>query len=402
MPEEQILTIGELTEYIKTTLEKDPVLQNVAVRGEISNFYSHSSGHLYFTLKDRSAQIKCVMFRSAARYLKFRPENGMNLIASGGVGIYPDRGEYQLYVQTLQPDGIGALHLAFEQLKERLEKEGLFAQDRKKSIPRLPRRIGVITSPTGAAIRDIISVITRRFPYVEIIIAPAIVQGVEAPLSLVQALNILQTEELDVIIIGRGGGSIEDLWAFNEEIVARAIFQSNIPVISAVGHETDFTIADFVADLRAPTPSAAAELAVANYYELSKYMSGLERRLEQCLISRIDKLKDQLEKIQKSRIFQQPAEVFLKPWQRVDDLERRLHRMIEHQVSLSRERCRTYFKQLESLSPLNVLNRGYSLTERFDGSVVKSVQNLEIEDRLKVNLRDGQLLVNIKEILKDE
>lgn len=397
MQKQEILSISQLTEYIKGLMETDPLLQNVTVRGELSNFYRHSSGHLYFTLKDRGAQLKCVMFKSSARGVKFEPENGMSLIATGAMGIYPGRGEYQLYVRDLQPDGIGALHLAFEQLKGKLMKEGLFAEEAKKAIPKLPRRIGVITSPTGAAIRDIISVIRRRFPFVEIVVSPAQVQGVDAPVSLVRALELLHLEEIDVIIMGRGGGSIEDLWAFNEEMVARAIFASEIPVISAVGHETDFTIADFVADLRAPTPSAAAELAVANFEEMYRYLISMERRIEQCMISRVKNLKDRVERLTQRRIFIHPEEVFLTSWQRVDDLERRLHRSMEQQVKLVSEQCRTYFKQLESLSPLNVLSRGYSLTEKVDGTVLKSVNDVGNGDLIRVRLTDGEVQAKVQE-----
>lgn len=397
----EILTISELTKYITDLLQADPFLQQVSVRGELSNFYNHSSGHCYFTLKDQSTQIKCVMFRNAAQTLKFRPENGMSLIATGAIGIYPNRGEYQLYVEHLEPDGIGALHLAFEQLKTRLAQEGLFAAELKKPIPYLPRRIGVITSPTGAAIRDIISVITRRFPNVEMLLAPAIVQGGEAPLSLVRALELLQTEKLDVIIIGRGGGSLEDLWAFNDEIVARAIFASEIPVISAVGHETDFTIADFVADLRAPTPSAAAELAVANYQELSKYLQGLEQRLHQCLVNRLTTCQERLAKIQRRQIFLKPDQLLLKSWQRVDELEHRLQQTMIHQLTLAKERARTYFRQLESLNPLNVLARGYSLTEKISGATVKSLKDVEIGEQIRVNLQDGRVFAKIENLEKN-
>lgn len=391
MLQQRIMTIAQLTGYIKTVVENDEVLQHVTVRGEISNFYAHTSGHLYFTLKDASAQIKSVMFRSAARLMRFQPENGMGVIVTGSIGIYTDRGEYQLYVQEMQPDGVGALHLAYEQLKNKLAQEGLFAELRKKPIPRLPRRIGVITSPTGAAIRDIISIIRRRFPYVQILIAPAIVQGAEAPSSLVQALALMQTQDVDVIIMGRGGGSIEDLWAFNEEVVARAIYASSIPVISAVGHETDFTIADFVADLRAPTPSAAAELAVASFSELSRHIAGLERRLEQCMTSRVKQFATRVERVQKRRPLQRPEELFQKNWQRVDDLERRIRRTLEVQLKLSRERLKGQIKQLDSLSPLHVLARGYSLTAAVDGQLVKSVKAVRPDDPLRIRLADGSI-----------
>ena len=395
-----ILSISELTEYIKNILETDSLLQNVTVRGEISNFYRHSSGHLYFTLKDRQSQLKCVMFRNSALQVKFEPENGMNLIVSGSMGIYRGRGEYQLYARMMQPDGVGALHLAFEQLKKKLGDEGLFDEAQKKSIPNLPRRIGVITSPTGAAIRDIISVITRRFPYVEILIIPSAVQGEEAPQSLVRALHQVQLEEnIDVVIIGRGGGSIEDLWAFNEEIVARAIFSCQIPVISAVGHETDFTIADFVADLRAPTPSAAAELAVGNYSELVKQLAILKHRLEQSLTSRLENYRERLESLKSRPIFTRPEEIFLKSWQKVDELERRLHQIVDYQLKLKREQSRSIFKQLNTLSPLNVLSRGYSLTEKFDGTLIKSINDVSISDKIQIFLEDGKLITIVTEQL---
>lgn len=391
LTEKKIFSINELTEYIKILLEGNPVLREITVRGEISNYYVHSSGHLYFTLKDRAAQIKCVMFRSAARLMKFQLEAGMNVIASGSVSIYQDRGEYQLYIQEIEPDGIGALHLAFEQLKKKLAQEGLFDAERKKPIPRLPRRIGVVTSPTGAAIRDIISIIRRRFPYVEILLSPAIVQGAEAPQSLARALGLLQDEPVDVIIMGRGGGSMEDLWAFNEEVVARAIYASRIPVISAVGHETDFTIADFVADLRAATPSAAAELAVANFNELSKYLASVERRLQQSMVSRVEKYSEKINRLQNRRIFIKPEDVFLKPWQRVDELERRLNRTMEQYLRAGEEKLRAEVKHLESLSPLNVLSRGYSLTQKTDGGLVQSVNDAKSGDEVLIRLQDGTL-----------
>lgn len=398
MLQQTMMTIAQLTEVIKAVVENDELLQHVTVRGEISNFYTHSSGHLYFTLKDRSAQIKAVMFRSSARLMRFQPGNGMGIIATGSIGIYPERGEYQLYVQEMQPDGIGALHLAYEQLKKKLAKEGLFDEAHKKPIPRLPRRIGVITSPTGAAIRDIISIIRRRFPYVQILIAPAIVQGAEAPQSLVQALTMMQSQDVDVVIMGRGGGSIEDLWAFNEEIVARAIYASEIPVISAVGHETDFTIADFVADLRAPTPSAAAELAVANFSELYRYLNSVEKRLEQCMTHRVKQMTTRFDRVHKRRVFQRPEEIFLKNWQRVDDLERRLHRTIDTQVKLAREQLKGQIKHLDSLSPLNVLARGYSLTATADGKLLQSVKAVQPDDLLQIRVLDGRIHVQVTDI----
>src|SRR5690606_2508105 len=258
-----------LTKYIKRKFDFDPHLQNVYVKGEISNFKRHTSGHMYFTLKDEKARIGAVMFAQAARSLKFIPENGMNVLLNGEVSVYEPSGQYQIYVKSMEPDGIGALYVAFEQLKERLEKEGLFRKDRKQPIPPYPKTVGVVTSPTGAAIRDIITTIQRRYPIARIIIYPALVQGTQAAPSVANMIRIAnERKEADVLIVGRGGGSIEELWAFNEEVVARAIYESDIPIISAVGHETDTTIADFVADLRAPTPTGAAEMAVPNWTEL--------------------------------------------------------------------------------------------------------------------------------------
>lgn len=302
--QQEIMTVTELTKYIKRRLETDDLLNNLLITGEISNFHHHSSGHMYFTLKDDNSRLKSVMFRSANQNLKFQPEDGMEVIASGYVSLYESRGQYQLYVQDLQPEGIGALHIAFEQLKEELQKKGLFAVEHKQELPQFPQKVGVITSPTGAAIRDILSVIQRRFRGVSVLVAPATVQGDKAASTLVGALEILnQQSDVDVIIIGRGGGSIEDLWPFNEEEVARAIFSSQTPVVSAVGHETDYTISDFVADVRAPTPSAAGELVVSNQKEVNRYVKGLTDSLVQNIEQKLSDCRNQLVNLMERRVF---------------------------------------------------------------------------------------------------
>ena len=300
--ERPVLTVSELTQAVKETLELDARFQNILVRGEISNFKHHTSGHMYFTLKDEKSRLKCVMFRSHNARLRFRPEDGLKVIAGGRLGVYEVAGEYQLYVEELYPEGLGALHLAFEQLKAKLQAEGLFDPARKRPLPGLPRTVGIVTSPTGAAIRDMVSVLRRRFPNVNILLAPAIVQGDAGPPSVIRALELLNwRDDVDVIIVGRGGGSLEELWTFNDEGVARAIAASRIPVISAVGHETDFTIADFVADRRAPTPSAAAEIAVPERAKLLQDVRDQEERLRLAIQKRIRQLRESLGILREAR-----------------------------------------------------------------------------------------------------
>ncbi|WP_408954644.1 exodeoxyribonuclease VII large subunit [Natroniella sp. ANB-PHB2] len=392
-----IWSVSEVTNYIKEVLTADPNLNQLLIKGEISNFHAHSSGHMYFTLKDQDSQIKAVMFRSNNRNLKFEPEDGMSVIATGRVGVYSVRGEYQLYISDLEPDGIGSLYIAFEQLKDKLEQEGLFSEEYKRAIPQIPAKVGVITSPTGAAIQDMISVIKRRFANVSVLIAPAKVQGKAAEDSLITALEMLNQTDVDVIIIGRGGGSLEDLWAFNKEQLARTIFNSEIPVISAVGHETDFTIADFVADLRAPTPSAAAELVVSDAKELKRYLIKLEDNLIKAMESKLNYLTERLTYLKEREIFGLLEQQLQDHLQRIDELEMELRGSISNKLAYKQERLESIVVQLNSLSPLNTLARGYSLTYKADTKKeVKSVEQVKAGEKIGVRLKDGKLFCQVE------
>ena len=392
-----IFTVSELNLYIKTLFENNRRLSSATLRGEISNFTSHRSGHLYLSLKDESGQIRAVMFRSSAIRLKFIPSNGMRVIVHGTVSVYERDGTYQFYINSMQPDGIGALYLAYEQLKERLGAEGLFDPAFKKRIPRLPKAIGVITSPTGAAVRDIINVITRRYPPAKIYIYPALVQGEGAEASLIKALDYFDSSALvDTVIIGRGGGSIEDLWAFNSEALARRIFSASVPVISAVGHETDFTICDFVADLRAPTPSAAAELAVADVKDL---IYQIDTATERC-ISAINRLAERASE----RLDGAKADVFAlasgeKLFEKRRDALKSLSESAESALSSLMERkaaeLRIAAGKAEAMSPLAVLSRGYSVLT-LGGSTVHSIDGVELGDRVSIRISDGALSAEIK------
>lgn len=444
MKEQRYLSVTALTKYIKRKFDADPHLQGVLVKGEISNFKQHSSGHMYFTLKDEKARILAVMFSSYNRSMKFAPENGMKVHITGEVTLYEQSGQYQIYVHNMQPDGVGALYLAFEQLKEKLENAGLFSPQYKKPLPKIPGTVGVITSPTGAAIRDIITTLKRRFPITNILIIPALVQGDNAPASIVKAIQKAnQMREIDVLIIGRGGGSIEELWAFNEEAVANAIFQSSIPIISAVGHETDFTIADFVADLRAPTPTGAAELAVPHIEELlDKVLTG-QTRLMRKMKEKINFQRDRLGRIQKSYAFRYPRKVYEQKLEQVDKvteklvksterhfllkkdelgllqrriqkihpkgllnqsllqhekLQRNLNRSMTNILSSKQKDFGKIVSTLEAYSPLKVMDRGYSLVYNDDGMLVKSITKVNQEDQLKVQMSDGILICKVMDV----
>lgn len=398
----EIFSVTDLNEYIKNIFENNRTLASVTVRGEISNFVNHRSGHLYFSLKDADGQIRAVMFRSRAQMLKFMPESGMKVIVHGSVTVYPRDGSYQLYVSSMQPDGIGALYLAYEQMKIRLFEEGLFDEDHKLPIPRFPRRVGVITSPTGAAVRDIINVTGRRYPQAEIFLYPALVQGDGAEDSLIAALNYLDWSGLcDVIIIGRGGGSIEDLWAFNGERLARRIYDATTPIISAVGHETDFTICDFVADMRAPTPSAAAELAVPDKRELALRLDSLDERL--CLAlnrkvsrarERLDHLKDMTESFSLPGLISQRRESVMVSYDKV-----RL--LIHSQLQRARDRLSLEAGKASALSPLSILSRGYSIAENESG-IIKSVEEVNAGDDISLQLSDGVVKTKVTEIKKEK
>ncbi|WP_028399141.1 exodeoxyribonuclease VII large subunit [Ectobacillus panaciterrae] len=439
--EKQYLTVSALTRYIKVKMDRDPHLQNVWLKGEISNFKYHSRGHMYFTLKDEQARISAVMFAGANRNIAFRPEDGMKVLVRGQISVYEAGGSYQIYVQEMQADGVGNLYLAYEQLKARLEQEGLFSQAYKKTIPPYPSTIAVITSPTGAAVRDILTTIKRRYPTANVIVFPALVQGEFAASSIVRAIqqaNDMKTA--DVLIVGRGGGSIEELWAFNEESVARAIFASNVPVISAVGHETDFTIADFVADLRAPTPTAAAELAVPSILELEEKIAQRTLRLQRVMREAIQGKKERLQALQTAYAFRYPKQLYVQKEEQLDRLleqlmqakeryiERKSHRVEQlalsvqkhhpaQKIARAKEISVTLRKQLEremknslrqseyaftravekleALSPLRIMMRGYSVAYDNEKHIVKSVKQLQPGDAIAVQLQDGVLDCNV-------
>ncbi len=399
--ESKIFTVHEITEYIKTLLTGDPLLNDLWVTGEVSNFHHHNSGHMYFTLKDSSTSIKSLIFRSNNRNLKFELEDGLKVNAHGYIGIYEPRGDYQFYIDKIEPSGKGALYLAFEQLKARLADEGLFAEEIKKEIPILPKKIGILTSPTGAALRDILSVIRRRFDGLSLLIVPSLVQGEKASYQLVNGLEYLNSRtDIDLIIITRGGGSLEDLWPFNEEIVARAIYDSSVPVISGVGHETDFTISDFAADLRAPTPSAAAELAISTRLELEKNLTNLYSRLFNNIKYIIDNKRAKLESLVKKRVFSKPNQLFTDKLQLLDDLSRRLEWAVEKRLTNYREKFGVLNGKLESLSPLKTLKRGYSISMK-GGEVITGIDNVNKGDDLSTRVKDGIIFSQVQEVKKE-
>lgn len=400
----KLLTVRELTAYIKDMLENDSLLANLWVKGEISNFKRASSGHLYFTLKDGYGCIRSVMFSSRSRNLLFKPEDGMAVRIRGYVSLYERDGNYQLYVQEMEPDGLGALYLAFEQLKEKLSREGLFEQRHKKELPLLPGTIGIVTSPTGAVIRDMLNIIGRRWPGVKIILVPVAVQGEAAPEEVSAGIRKLnRLGGVDVIIVGRGGGSLEELWAFNTETVARVIFSSRIPVISAVGHETDYTIADLVADLRAPTPSAAAEMVVPVKREMDRYILTMQDRLRHSLEDYIHRCGARLEKSADSSIFRRPADRITGPRKiHLDFLSRRLEDVTRANSGIYKSNLATMAARLENLSPLSTLVRGYSICIREDtGEVVKNSAGVLPGEKIRVELHRGALSCQVLKSLAE-
>lgn len=387
----------ELTQHVKRLLDRDQLLSAVWVRGEISNFKWHSSGHIYFTLKDEASQVRCVMFRSAAQRLRFRPDNGMQVLALGNVTIFDRDGVYQLYCEEMEPAGVGALHIRYEQLKAKLEAEGLFGQAIKRPLPMLPRKVGLITAPTGAAIRDMITVARRRFPSIHLVIAPALVQGDEAPSSLIRALGLLaRVPGIDVIIMGRGGGSLEDLWAFNDEGLARAVRNCPVPVVSAVGHETDYTIADFAADLRAPTPSAAAEMVVPSRAELRGVVDGFRLRLTSLARRAVERRRSRLRVLAERPVLQRPQGRLLQDRQRLDDLVRRLGYAGGRATEARRLRMRGLAGRLDALSPLAVLSRGYAIARDEQGRVLKEAGAVRPGDLLNVLLHKGEVACRVE------
>ena len=397
-----VLSVSQLNRYIKMNFDADENLANIFISGEISNFTNHyRTGHLYFTLKDDSAAVRAVMFNSSAKRLKFMPEDGMKVIARGRVSVYEASGQYQLYVDDMQPDGVGALNLAYEQLKEKLQKEGLFSELHKKPLPPYPEKVGVITSPTGAAVRDIINVLGRRFPYAEIVFCPVLVQGDGAHLQLTDAVNMFNSERAaDVIIIGRGGGSIEDLWEFNDEGLARAVYNSEIPVISAVGHETDFTICDFVADMRAPTPSAAAELAVPDANELQYALSALNNRMFLNVSSGIADRRSRLEYLTSKGALKSPDEMLSNRSQRLDTAFSKMLSSYENRIGGKKVEFISAATALSKLDPMSVLMRGFAFVSDKNGKNVYSSQALAKGDEINVRFHDGSAVCEVKEIMQ--
>lgn len=398
-----VITVSQLNFYIKSLLDESPALREIYITGEISNLTDHyRSGHIYLSLKDDKALVRAVMFAGNARHLRFKPEEGMKVIARGRVSVYEATGQYQLYIEDMQPDGIGALNLAYEQLKKKLSAEGLFSDEIKKPIPAYPKRIGVITSPTGAAVQDILNILGRRYPIAEVVFCPVLVQGENASAQLIDAIERFnKANAADVIIIGRGGGSIEDLWAFNDEKLARTIAKSDIPVISAVGHETDFTICDFVADLRAPTPSAAAELATPNMTELLSYFKSVKDSLPAIMQRRIDFEKQELDNLASSKVLLSPDEFINIRKNELDMLSADMIKAFKAILSENQREFVALSAKLDALSPLSVLSRGYSIVQN-KNKVIKSAKELNIGQNIMVKLSDGKAECEVKAITLDE
>ena len=387
----EALSVSDVNRYIKALFNTDDLLTAVAVRGEISNFKRHSSGHLYFTLKDGGAEIAAVMFRGDTGRLPFNPSDGMRVVAYGSVDVYERSGRYQLYVRSMIADGVGAMAEAYERLRRRLESEGLFAEERKRPIPKFPRCIGVITAPTGAAVRDILNITGRRYPQAKILIYPALVQGADAPASLRTGIEMLNAHgECDVLIIGRGGGSIEDLWGFNDEALVRAVAASDIPVISAVGHETDFTLCDFAADMRAPTPSAAAEIATPDGEAMRSYVREARKRLDRSVDIRINDSRLAAERMADALALRSPEARLARIGERLDRLGERLDSSMDRAFTQREMEFRALTEKLRALDPLRILDRGYSAIKDRDGKIIGRAAELRAGQRVTLVMRDGQ------------
>lgn len=407
------ITVGALTRYIKYKLDNDPNLQEVYIKGEISNFKHHTRGHFYFTIKDEESRINAIMFASSTKNINFEPIDGMRVLVKGRISVFESTGNYQIYVTDMMEDGIGNLYALFEELKKKLLNEGLFDEKHKKSLPKIPSKIGVITAPTGAAIKDIISTINRRYPLCEVILFPSLVQGKEAASDIVRNIKTADTYNLDVLIVGRGGGSIEDLWAFNEEIVARAIYECNTPIISAVGHEIDFTISDFVADKRAATPTGAAEIAVPSKEELKKLLNQYMIRLSKNIKNKLDGNRVYLNKVLDSYILKSPMSIYEVKEEKLSNLIERSRNSILNILSSNKikldniknsyvfvnplkmfenknNKYANLINKLEVLNPLNTLKRGYSITKK-DNNVITSINNIKVKDKIDITLENGTL-----------
>lgn len=397
--EQKVLSITQINEYIRSKMDGDSLLNGVAVLGEISNYKVYPSGHHYFTLKDEGASLKCVMFKGNAMRLRFRPENGMKVIAMGKISVFPRDGAYQLYCSAMAMDGIGDLHAAFEQLKAKLGAQGLFDPRHKKPIPLYPGTIGIITSSAGAAVHDMLRILRKRYPLTKVRLLPVRVQGVEAPGEIVSAIRYANYHKLaDLLIVGRGGGSIEDLWAFNDEAVAYAIYESQIPVISAVGHEPDVTISDFVADLRAATPSNAAELAVPDQEALRQTLDAMLESMSYSLLRQLKNAKQHLKMLSASNSLQSP-DAYIR--QRRDVLAATTNRLVSAQtrsISLKKQRFVALTSKLDAMSPLKVLTRGYAMTQTEDGNLLKTIRSVAVGDSIRVSLQDGSLTAKVSDI----
>lgn len=397
--EQRVLTVSQLNNYLKALVDSDAALRRLTVKGEISNFTNHQrSGHFYFSIKDASCSMRVVMFKTYASRVRFEPQNGMNVLVTGSVRLFERDGAVQLYCEDLQPDGIGALYLAYEQMKERLEQEGLFDVSHKRPLPSFPKRIGVVTSKTGAALQDIYNILSRRYPIGELLLIPALVQGAEAPESICQAIELAQkVSGVDLLIVGRGGGSLEDLWAFNDERVARAIYRSSVPVISAVGHEIDFTIADFVADLRAPTPSAAAELAVPDCTELGYQMQNTARYLKRLLDGKLQWAEDQLSRL-KGRLERVSPAISVNHYRdQLAVLEKRLHLSAAQTVERKQQQFLKQTALLEALNPVRVLTRGYTITYH-NGKILQADAEVLPGDLLLTELAEKQIRSRVETV----
>ena len=422
--EKRYITVSVLNKYLKNKFDTDPNIQRVSLRGEISNYKGHTRGHLYFTLKDETSRISAVMFQSYASKLTFNPVDGMKVLVTGRVSIYEATGAYQIYIESMEEDGLGNLYLKFEELKKKLAAEGLFNPELKKPIPKFPNKIGIITAPTGAAIRDILSTIKRRFPACNTILFPSLVQGELAAPNIVSQIELADTYDLDLLIVGRGGGSIEDLWAFNEEIVARAIYKAKTPIISAVGHEIDFTIADFVADLRAPTPTGAAEMAVPNMEDVSSILKQLNLRLNKHINNTLSIYREKLETLKNNYVLTSPLAPIEVKEEKLSILITNLENYIKHKLELltnkfnnlknnnillnpenmlfsHQQRFGLAFNKLELLNPLSILDKGYSVVTK-NNVVIKSYKDLKVDDIINIKLKNGNINACVKEVNKNE
>lgn len=423
MNNDKYLTITAITRYLKYKLDSDEHLKNVFLKGEISNFKAHSTGHLYFSLKDETSKINAIMFSVNAKKLKFHPQDGSKVLLVGRISVYEATGNYQIYVEDMIEDGVGNLYIAYEKLKAELAKEGLFDDSHKKKIPKIPSKVGIITAPTGAAIKDIISTIRRRFPLCETILFPSLVQGENAAVDIVKNIKLADTYDLDVLIVGRGGGSIEDLWPFNEEIVARAIYEANVPIISAVGHEVDFTIADFVSDLRAPTPTGAAELAVPNQTDVLKHIEQLRIRANENIYKKINYQKLYLDSLKNSFVIKSPMIMYENKKQKLDMNLEKIKNLINNILEVRKSkfnllksnyllnnpneiykhqqiRLENIIDKLNIINPLNTLKRGYTLTYS-DGNIVKDIKDIKVGNVIKTRFTNGTVestVTNIKEV----